>query len=71
MEGKLWYNQERPHFVHTILGSAASRIRGQIRIDFVTSDSGSALIGYVHLQSSELIAQGHDNSRRAAGTRPA
>lgn len=52
-------------------GTAASHVRGQMCIDFVTSESGSALIGHVHLQSSKLIAQGHGSSRRAAGTGPA
>lgn len=42
-------------------------IRRRICIDFVTSESGCALIGCVHLQSSELIERGHGSSRRTAG----
>lgn len=37
-----------------IPGTAVFHIRGQFLIDFVTSESGSVLIGCVHLQSTKL-----------------
>lgn len=59
----------REDFVHIFPGSAVSCFERRIFIDFVTSESGTALIWLVHFQYSKLIAKSHGSSRNAAGTR--